>query len=273
MDLLDKTRLLLKKHQIFPRKTLGQNFTVDSSIFQLMSDYASLNSDDIVLEIGAGLGYLTRFLAGKCKTVFALETDGRLVEILREELAGLPNVNVIKGNVFKLRLPNFNKVVSIPPYHISTRLLLWLFPKNFECAVLILQEEFASRLTASVGNAHYGWLAVVAYYYVEVELLDKVSKRIFYPQPKVNSVIVRLKPKEPHPFVLKNEKLFRQLVQFLFTHRNRKVKNVVVPFMKSVCGMAMEDAVKKAETLPFYDRRVQELAPEDFGALANALAE
>lgn len=273
MDLLDKTKFLLKKHHIFPRKTLGQNFTVDSSIFQLMSDYASLDSDDVVLEIGAGLGYLTRFLASKCKTVLALETDGRLVEILRQELAGLPNVHVIKGDVFKLQLPNLNKVVSIPPYHISTRLLLWLFPKNFDCTVLMLQDEFARRLTASVGNTCYGWLAVVAYYYVEVELLDKISKRIFYPQPKVNSVIVRLKPKEPRPFALKNGELFKQLVQFLFAHRNRKVKNAVVPFMKSMCGMAMEDAVKKAETLPFYDRRVQELAPEDFGALANAFVE
>jgi 16S rRNA (adenine1518-N6/adenine1519-N6)-dimethyltransferase len=273
MDLLEKTKFLLRRHQFFPRKSLGQNFTIDPSIFQFMGDCASLNSNDVVLEIGAGLGYLTRFLAGKCKTVLALETDERLIKILGEELADLSNVNLIKGDVFKLQLPNFNKVVSIPPYSISTRLLLWLFPKNFECAVLILQDEFASRLMASVGNENYGWLAVVAYYYVEVELLDKVSKRMFYPQPKVNSVIIRLKPKKPRPFALKNEGLFKQLVQFFFTHRNRKVKNAIALFTKSISGTTVEKVIKKAETFPFYDKRVQELAPEDFGALANALAE
>jgi len=271
MSLLKRTKFLLRQHRIFPKKRLGQNFMVDPSIFKRMTDCASLSRNDVVLDIGAGLGFLTRFLADKCEEVLAVESDSRLVMILREQLRGLPNIKLIEGNVLKVQMPQFNKVVSIPPYHISSSLLLWLFNKNFECAVLIFQKEFANRLVASVGSEGYGWLTVFAYYHVEVELLDAVSRWMFYPQPEVDSIIVRLKPKKPPPFTLKNKVLFKQLVQLLFTERNRKVRNAVLPFVKGTHVTTAENAVKLADSLPFHDKRVRELAPEDFGALVNAL--
>jgi len=223
-----------------------------------------------VLDIGAGLGFLTRFLADKCKAVLAVESDSRLVRVLREQLGDLPSVKVIEGDVLKVQIPQFNKVVSIPPYHISSSLLLWLFNKNFECAVLIFQKEFANRLVASVGSGDYGWLTVFAYYHVEVELLDEVLRWMFYPQPEVDSIFVRLKLKKPPPFRLKNEAVFKRLVQALFTQRNRKVRNAVLPFVKSTQVTNAENVVKLADSLPFHSKRVRELAPEDFGALANA---
>lgn len=244
---------------------------VESSIFQCMADYASLRRSDVVLDIGAGLGFLTCFLANKCEAVLAVESDSRLVRVLREQLENSPNVKIIEGDVLKVQIPQFNKVVSIPPYHISSALLLWLFNRNFDCAVLIFQKEFANRLVFSVGNEDYGWLTVVAYYRVEVELLDEIPKWMFYPQPEVDSVIVRLKPKRPPPFTLKNEAVFKQLVQTLFTQRNRKVRNAVLPFIKGMHATIAEDAVKLADSLPFHDKRVRELAPEDFGVLANVL--
>jgi 16S rRNA (adenine1518-N6/adenine1519-N6)-dimethyltransferase len=237
-----------------------------------MTDYASLSREDVVLDIGAGLGFLTRFLADKCKAVLAVESDSGLVRVLREQLGDLPSVKVIEGDVLKVQIPQFNKVVSIPPYHISSSLILWLFNKNFEYAVLIFQKEFANRLVASVGSENYGWLTVFAHYHVEVELLNEVSRWMFYPQPEVNSIIVRLKPKKPPPFNLKNRVLFKQLVQTLFTQRNRKVRNAVLPSIKSKHVTTVENAVKLADSLPFHGKRVRELAPEDFGALANALA-
>jgi 16S rRNA (adenine1518-N6/adenine1519-N6)-dimethyltransferase len=245
---------------------------VESSIFTCMTDYASLSWNDVVLDIGAGLGFFTRFLAEKCKAVLAVESDSRLVRVLREQLRDLPSVKLIEGNVLKVQIPQFNKVVSIPPYHISSSLILWLFNKNFEYAVLIFQKEFANRLVASVGSENYGWLTVFAHYHVEVELLNEVSRWMFYPQPEVNSIIVRLKPKKPPPFNLKNRVLFKQLVQTLFTQRNRKVRNAVLPSIKSKHVTTVENAVKLADSLPFHGKRVRELAPEDFGALANALA-
>ena len=272
MNLLRRTKFLLRRYRIFPKKRLGQNFMMEPSIFECMADYASLSRNDVVLDIGAGLGFLTSFLADKSKCVLAVESDSRLVSVLHEELRDLSNVKLIEGNILKVQIPQFNKVVSAPPYYISSSLLPWLFNKNFECAVLIFQEEFADRLVASVGTEGYGWLTVVVYCHLEVELLDKVPKSMFYPQPEVDSIIVRLKPKKSPPFLLKDKALFKQLVQALFTQRNRKVRNAVLPFLKSKHVTTAENAVKLADSLPFHDKRVRELAPEDFGALANALA-
>ena len=271
MSLLKKTKFLLRQYLIFPKKRFGQNFMVEPAFFRCLAGYSSLSRNDVALDVGAGLGFLTRFLADKCECVLAVESDSRLVHVLREQLKDLPNVKIIEGDVLKVPMPQFNKVVSIPPYHISSLLFLWLFNKNFECAALIFQKEFANRLAASVGSEDYGWLTVFTYYYVEVELLDEVPKWMFYPQPEVDSIIVSLKPKKPPPFAVKNEALFRKLVQTLFTQRNRKVRNAVLPFMKSKHVTTAGNLVKLADSLPFHDRRVRELAPEDFGVLANAL--
>jgi len=271
MSLSEKTKFLLRRYRIFPKKRLGQNFTVEPSIFQCMVDCASLGKGDVVLDVGAGLGFLTRFLAGRCKRVLAVESDSGLVKVLRELLQDVSNVEIIEGDVLRVPALQFNKVVSIPPYQISSPLLLWLFDRGFDCAVLVFQREFANRLAASVGDENYGWLTVVAYYYAEVELLDDVPKWMFYPQPEVNSVVVRLKPKKPSPFVLKSELLFRQLAQALFTERNRKVRNAVLHFLRRTQATVAGDVGEMASSVPFRDRRVRELAPEDFGALANAL--
>jgi 16S rRNA (adenine1518-N6/adenine1519-N6)-dimethyltransferase len=214
---------------------------------------------------------LTRYLANNCNNVLAVESDPRLVEILREQLMDLPNVTVIAGNVLKVRVPSFSKAVSIPPYQVSSRLLLWLFNRGFDCAVLIFQKEFANRLVASIGSEDYGWLTVLAYYYAEVELLDNIPKIMFYPQPKVDSIIVCLKSRKSLLFKVKDEVMFAKMVQSLFAKRNRKVRNAVLPFMEGVRIIPKEKAAELVEVLPFRDRRVRELAPEDFGALADAL--
>lgn len=245
---------------------------IDSSIYPHLADYASLNSGDVVLDIGAGFGFLTRFLAGRCKGVLAVETDPKIVKVLRERLDDLSTVCVIEGNVLKIPIPPFNKVVSIPPYQISSRLVAWLFDKKIDCAVLILQKEFANRLVADIGSEDYGWVTVFAYYYLETELLDAVPKQMFYPEPEVDSAVVRLRARQSPLFTAKNERLFRQLVRSLFTQRNKKVRNSVLSFLKGVIGMKEDDAIRSALALPFCDRRVRELAPEDFGALANALS-
>lgn len=271
MSLVKRTKLLLRRYGIFPKQHLGQNFIVDPSIFQRLTAYASLNRNDVVLDIGAGLGFLTRFLAEKCKRVLAVELDSRLVKVLREQLGNLTNVSIIKGDVLKAQIPHFNKVVSAPPYYISSSLLLWLFGKKFQIAVLILQKEFAHRLVASIGSEDYGWLTVVTYYHAEPELLREVPRRIFFPQPDVDSMIVRLKPKKPLPFTLKNKGMFKRFVQALFTQRNRKVRNGILPYIKSRSIATEGNAVKLADSLPFHNKRIRELAPEDFGELANAL--
>jgi len=268
MSLLERTKHLLREYRIVPKKRLGQNFTVNPSIFKCMIDYASLEPSDVVLDIGAGLGFLTSFLAEKCSKVLAVEKDSKLVNVLREQLAALSNIEIVEGDVLKVKISRFSKIVSTPPYQISSALIEWLFDKDFDSAVLVLQKEFADRLAAPVGSKEYGWLTVIAHYYLSVELLNAVPKRMFYPEPEVDSVIVRLKPKHPHPFVAKDETLFKRLTKILFTQRNRKLRNAIVPFIRSTREVGIERKV-----FPFHDKRVRELAPKDFGALANVFAD
>ncbi len=268
MDLLRQAKHLLRFYKVLPKKRLGQNFVVDSSLLQKMISYASLNREDVVLEIGAGLGFLTQLLSKKCGRVIAVEIDPALTKMLKERLQGLQNVDLIAGDLLKVSVPQFNKVVSTPPYSISSPLLFWLLERKFDCAVMTFQREFAERLAASVGSKDYARLTVNAYYRAEVELLDHVPRSIFYPLPDVDSIIVRLKPRREPPFYVEDKEVFFELVQILFTQRNKRVRNATLPFLRKR-GIRRENAIRIADSLTFHDKRVRELAPEDFGALAN----
>jgi 16S rRNA (adenine1518-N6/adenine1519-N6)-dimethyltransferase len=138
---------------------------------------------------------------------------------------------------------------------------------------LVLQREFANRLVAGVGTEDYGWLTVVACHGAEVELFDAVPKELFYPQPEVDSVIVRLKPWKTAPFKVKDKAFFKQMVRWLFTERNKKLGNALVPFIKSTFKVSKEEAKNRVCGVQFGERRVRELAPKDFGALANVFTD
>jgi len=269
MDLLQETKRLLRLYRISPKKRLGQNFAIDSTLLREMISYASVGKEDVVLEIGAGLGFLTRFLSQRCKGVIAVEVDPKLMRVLRKQLDNLPNVDLIEGDILKVQVPPFNKVVSTPPYSISSPLLFWLLERRFDCAVLTFQEEFAERLAAPVGSKDYGRMTVTTYYLADVELLNPAPRDRFFPPPDVDSLIVRLKPREP-PFTVKDREAFFGLVQALFTQRNRKVRKAVIPFLCKK-GMERGDATVLADSLPFHNKRVRELPPEDFGVLTNEI--
>jgi 16S rRNA (adenine1518-N6/adenine1519-N6)-dimethyltransferase len=269
INLLRRAKHLLRLYGFFPKKRLGQNFTVDLDIMQRLMSHASLTKDDVVLEVGAGFGFLTQLLSSKCKKVVAVEVDPPLVSFLRKQLQSLQNVELIEGDILKVSLPFFNKVVSAPPYSISSPLLFRLLERNFDSAVLIFQKEFAERLAASVGTKDYGRLTVTIYYRADVELLDYVPRTMFYPPPDVDSLIVRLKPRAP-PFHVENEAIFFELVRTLFTQRNKKVRNALILFLRKR-ELSREDAVELADSIVYSSKRVRELAPEDFGILTNEL--
>lgn len=241
---------------------------VDDGYLHSMAYCASLSREDVVLEVGAGFGVLTQVLSRLCGKVIAVEVDRRLVALLEEELTGFDNVVVIEGDVLKAAIPQFDKVVANPPFHISSPILFWLLEKNFDLAVMSFQKEFAERLAADVGSKDYSRLTVETYYRAEVELLDIVPKEAFLPQPDVDARIVRLKPRNAPPFHVKNEQVFHELVRTLFTQRNRKVRNAVVGFLRKT---GVEESF--ADSLLFHDKRVRELAPEDFEAIANELSD
>ncbi|MCJ7614250.1 16S rRNA (adenine(1518)-N(6)/adenine(1519)-N(6))-dimethyltransferase RsmA [Candidatus Bathyarchaeota archaeon] len=235
-----------------------------------MVEYASLTEDDVVLEVGAGFGFLTQLLSGECKKVIAVEVDPQLVSFLRKQLRNLKNVDLVEGDILKASLPAFNKVVSAPPYSISSPLLFRLLETKFDLAVLILQKEFAERLAAPVGSKDYGRITVTIYYRADVELLDAVSRKMFYPPPDVDSMMLRLKPRDP-PFHVDDEAIFFELVRTLFTQRNKKVRNALISFLRKR-ELSKEDAVELADSTVYSAKRVRELAPEDFGILANEFA-
>ena len=270
MYLLHRAKHLLRLHGFFPKKPLGQHFTVNLDILQRLISHASLSEDDTVLEVGAGLGFLTKLLSKKCKKVFTVELDSNFVSILKKQLCGVPNVDLIEGDILKVSLPQFNKVVSAPPYSISSPLLFRLLERPFDLAVLVLQKEFAERLAASVGSKDYGRLTINIYYKAEVELLDYVPRTTFYPQPDVDSMIVRLKPRKP-PFCVEDEEFFFELVRTLFTQRNKKVRNGLIPLFRK-CGKTGKEALKLVDSIVYSEKRVRELAPEELGIMSNEFA-
>lgn len=243
---------------------------VDSSVYDRMINLASVGRNDTVLDIGAGLGFLTRRLANECRRVLAVEADPQLADILRQQLVGVQNVEIVQGDVLTANIPAFNKVVSTPPYNISSELLLWLLNRTFELAALVLQNEFAVRLVSPVGSENYGWLTVFVNLKADVELLDVVPRSVFYPEPRVDSVVTRIALKRD-ALKLRDESAFKRLLQVLFTHRNRKIRGAASLFIRAERRMRKKDVARIVERLPFRERRVRELAPEDFGVLADAV--
>ncbi|XES76849.1 MAG: 16S rRNA (adenine(1518)-N(6)/adenine(1519)-N(6))-dimethyltransferase RsmA [Candidatus Bathyarchaeia archaeon] len=270
---LEKMKVLLQELDVVPNKVLGQNFLVDASVYPKLITHAKLNAEDTVLDAGAGFGFLTVFLAKNCKHVIAVEKDPQVAKGLRAQLKDVSNVTLINGDVLKTPLPLFNKTVSAPPYYLSSHLVAWLIDRGFECAVLIVQKEFAERLVAPVGSENYGWLSVVAQQTVTAEVLDEVPRWMFFPPPEVDSVILKLTPWETPPFLVKDVALFRRLTKWLFTQRNKKVDNALVPFIRAEFKVDKTEAAKMASTFPLHNRRARELTPSDFGALADALSQ
>jgi 16S rRNA (adenine1518-N6/adenine1519-N6)-dimethyltransferase len=270
VNLLKRAKHLLRLYEVSPKKRLGQNFAVNLGMLQRFVSHASLTEDDVVLEVGPGFGFLTRFLSSKCKKVIAVEIDPQLVSFLRTQLHSLKNIELIEGDILKISLPSFNKVVSAPPYSISSPLIFRLLEQQFDWAVLILQKEFAERLAASVGTKDYGRLTVNVYYRAEVELLEVVPRIMFYPPPDVDSMMVRLKPRTT-PFPVDDEETFFGLIRTLFTQRNRKVRNGLISFLHQQHGLTGKEAVELADSTIYSTKRVREMAPEDFGILANEL--
>jgi 16S rRNA (adenine1518-N6/adenine1519-N6)-dimethyltransferase len=269
---LEETKQLLRTHRIFPNKLSGQNFMVEPLLYPKLCTYAALSKADVVLDVGAGFGWLSCFLADKSKGVVAVEKDPQVAIILREQVKGLANVIVIEDDVLKASLPNFNKTIAVPPYYLSSQLIMWLLERKVECAVLVLQKEFVDRLVASVGSEEYGWLTVVTNQNAKVQLLDFVPKTSFFPQPEVDSAIVSLKPWSKKHFDVKDQLFFVRMMKWLFTQRNKKLEKAIAPFIRDNLKLSKQDSKKLALNLPFHDRRPRELSPQDFGVIANELS-
>lgn len=270
MNLRQLASHLIRAYRISPKKRLGQHFMVDEYLLQLLVSHADLKQTDVVLEVGAGFGFLTRKLAEKSDRVLAVEADPNLIGVLRRELAGLDNVQIIVGDFLKAAIPPFDKVVCNPPFSISSPLLFRILERAFDSAVMTFQREFARRLNAPVGSKDYSRLTVSTFYRAQVELLEAVPKEAFYPPPNVEAFIVKLTPRRLRPFEVKSEEIFAEVLRVLFSQRNRKARKTILPLLEK---FKLENTVVlKIGQLPFLNKRVRELTPADFGALANEIS-
>lgn len=272
--LLRETLILLKRYDIKPKKDLGQNFIINNNVVERIIRYASVNPSDVILEIGAGLGTLTSKLAKHAKKVYAIEVDPRLCKVLNERFSKAKNVEIICEDVLKMSFPSdFNKIVSNLPYSIATPVTFKILGTSFQLAVLMYQLDVAKRLTAQPGTKDYGRLTVAVYYKAEVQILEKISKTSFYPQPKVDSAIVFLKPKTK-PLRVVNEEFFLHVVRDLFSYRNKMLKKALAHLF-SRRRLRKEEVNRIITILEKKDinpqKRIYTLGPAEFVEVANVI--
>jgi len=242
MSLFAELNNLMAKYRFRPKKRFSQHFVINESALQRIVDAADLGKRDRVLEIGAGTGFLTRELC-KYSRVFAVEIDKALCGLLKDELKSR-NLKMHCGDFLKMELPEFNKVVSVPPYNISRKIMLKLLRKGFERAVLVFQDEFANKLIAEPGFPHYSAISVLCQYKTTPEIVGTIAPSCFFPKPKARSVIVRLTPTEKSCAL--DEALFFRFVIELFRHRKKNVENAILDckkFMKEGFGISSAKAV------------------------------
>jgi 16S rRNA (adenine1518-N6/adenine1519-N6)-dimethyltransferase len=272
MTLHAQLRTLLSRYSVTPRKALGQSFCIDQALLERMRDFAAVSPSDVVVEVGAGFGFLTELLADAARSVVAYERDPRLVAALADSLGGRDNVRIVDGDFLRCTLPPFSKLVANPPYSISTELLLKLLGANFDCAVLTLQREFVEKVQAKTGRRGYGVLSVTTSYHADVEVLEHVPRDAFWPRPGVESVVVRITPHRPC-FPVTDEHLCLALLKALFTQRNRKLKNALERFLRSRMQLDKQGARLLVEGIPHVDSKVHALSPAELGDVANRVGE
>jgi 16S rRNA (adenine1518-N6/adenine1519-N6)-dimethyltransferase len=256
---------LLGRIGLKAEKSLGQHFLVDDRIADRSVSYADVSSDDTVLEIGPGLGILTRLLTSRAREVVAIEKDPRLIGVVDSA-----NLVYINGDALKVKLPRFDKVVSNLPYGISSPVTFRLLGDEcgFKVAVLMYQKEFAERLAAGPGSKTYSRISVSAYVKARVELLDTIPNKAFYPRPKVDSSIVRLLPREP-PFSTEDWALFHNVVKTAFGQRRKKLRNSLKHGVHGL-GIPVKDRID-FDKVPYKDERPERLTPEQFAEVADYL--
>jgi 16S rRNA (adenine1518-N6/adenine1519-N6)-dimethyltransferase len=251
-----------------PLKRFGQHFLFDSKVRDELIELGDLTAADTVLEVGPGLGFLTSALVEKAGNVIAVEKDRTLAAYLRNRFSNYRNVSVIQGDILDTNIPDNAKIVSSPPYNISSRLVLQILNSRFEQAALLMQEEFVGRLTASPGSREYGRLTVMLQFRARAICAGRIPRSAFYPQPRVDSALVTIKPIARS--LIKNRELFEDLVRVLFTQRRRKLLGVLTRFLQQRYP-DQSDQISKRITIP--EKRIFEITPPEFGALSNQIEE
>lgn len=232
-----RTKAILQKYHLQLKKSLGQNFLTNKDILINIVTAAEVSQDDDVIEIGPGIGALTEQLAKRAHQVLAFEIDQRLIPVLKETLQPYPNVVIINQDILSADLTttlnqHFDgkhqlKVVANLPYYITTPIMMHLLQLQlpFACMVMMMQKEVAQRLTAAPGTKAYGSLSVSVQTLTNAQIVFNVPRTVFFPQPNVDSAIVRLVPRQQPLVALDEQKQFSKFVKGCFAKRRKSLWN------------------------------------------------
>ena len=269
------TAAVLRNHHISARKKYGQNFLIDSDVLEDTVRAAEIGPDDVVLEIGPGIGTLTQGLAEAGADVTAVELDKKLPAVLAETLKGYDNVRIVPGDILKVNIPEIMgdkpfKVAANLPYYITTPILMALLERHLPIThmVTMVQKEVALRMVAKPGGKDYGALSVAVQYYTEPEIVLDVPPRSFIPAPEVDSVVIACKVRETPAVEVQDEKMFFRVVKAAFGQRRKTLVNAL-----KGGGLPKEqvrDAMEKASIDP--TRRGETLSLMEFAQLADAFS-
>ena len=255
------------------KKSLGQNFLKDPYYLKKIIDAARLGPEDLVLEIGPGLGHLTRLLASQARKVLALEIDERLIPLLRQEFSMLHNVEIVHADANEYPyeiLPDRWKVVANLPYNVATPIIQRLIAcrDKFTTLTLMLQQEVAERLAALPGGREYGYLSVLVQLYAEPNIDFIVPPGAFTPKPEVTSAVITLTMRD-HPAVkVLDERFFVRVVKAAFSQRRKTLKNA----LKQLDVPVEKMAIVPDKTGIDLRRRAETLTVKEFGLLADHLS-
>lgn len=228
---------LLKRHGFTFSKALGQNFIINERICPAMAQSLNANENTGVLEIGPGIGVLTKELCSVAGKVVSVELDNRLFPILSETLSDCGNIEIVEGDALKMDLnalidEKFTgmsdiKVCANLPYYITSPIIMKLIESKLPVSeiVVMVQKEAADRLAAQIGSRESGALTVAAQYYAEIEKLFDVSRGSFMPRPKVDSAVIKLSVRKEPPVRAENEKRFFEIVRAAFAQRRKTALN------------------------------------------------
>ena len=246
----------------------SQRFLVDKHYINRIVESGNINENDTVLEIGPGSGTLTSALLATNCSVIAIEKDFELYNFLVENQKH-PRLKLVYGDALKIDFPPFNKVVSNLPYYISTPITFKILNYKFDVAVLMYQYDFAVRLVAQPGEENYSRLTLAFARDYDVELLFKVPRTCFRPQPKVDSAVVRIRPVN-EKFTVIDESLYQTLIDLGFQHRRKKLATIIKHFQDK---FKLDDIQLKTvlDSCSALDKRIEVLAPREIAEVADML--
>ncbi len=281
MDKLVSPKVIKKivgKYKFKFSKSLGQNFLIDENIIFKIIDGAEISSDDNVVEIGPGIGTLTQYLSEAAKNVLAIEIDKNLIPILDETLSNYTNIEVVYGDVLQLDLNELIKskfpgervkVVANLPYYVTTPIIMKFLEEEapVKDIVVMMQKEVADRLNAKPSTKDYGSLSVAVQYYCDTEIITKVPKTVFMPQPNVESTVIRLKVLDEPRVHIHDPKIFFRVVRASFGKRRKTLLNSLSFSDLNLDKDVLREVLEKSNIDP--NRRGESLDIDEFAVLSN----